>query len=79
MANLTLTIALAITLVVVSFPQAQQQQMITATYAQQQPVIDLNQPLYMEQYKIIGQKEVTDNGTIVTEVMFSGNGTVKGI
>ncbi len=81
MANLTLllTIALAIMLVVTSFQQAQQQQMITTTYAQQQPIIDLNQPLYIEQYKIIGQREVTVNGTILTEVMFSGNGTVNGI
>jgi hypothetical protein len=81
MANLTLllTIALAIMLVVASFQQVQQQQMITITYAQQQPIIDLNQPLYQEQYKIIGQKEVTVNGTILTEAMFSGNGSVNGI
>lgn len=79
--SLLLTVALAITLASATFQQPQQQHMIISAYAaQQQPVIDLNQPLYMEQYKIIGQKEIiTVNGTKVTEEMFSGNGTVKGI
>jgi hypothetical protein len=85
MANLTLSlllaIALAIMLAVATFQQTQPKQMIMATFAaQQQPIIDLNQPLYMEHFKIIGQKEVvTVNGTKVTEEIFSGNGTVKGI
>lgn len=84
MANLTLSlllaIALAIMLAVATFQQAQPKQMIMATFAtQQQPIIDLNQPLYMENFKIIGQKEVTINGTKVTEEIFFGNGTVKGI
>lgn len=82
MANLTLSlllaIALAIMLAVATFQQAQPKQMIMATFAtQQQPIIDLNQPLYMENFKIIGQKEVTINGTKVTEEIFFGNGTVK--
>lgn len=33
----------------------------------------------MEHFKIIGQKEVTVNGTKVTEETFSGNGTAKSI
>ena len=36
-------------------------------------------PLYREHFKIINQKEVTVNGTKVTDAMFSGNGTTKGI
>jgi hypothetical protein len=42
-------------------------------------IIDLNQPLYREHFKLISQKEVTINGTKVTQAMFSGNGTAKGI
>jgi hypothetical protein len=42
-------------------------------------IIDLSQPLYSEHFKVIGQKEVTINGTKVTQAMFSGNGTTKGI
>jgi hypothetical protein len=33
----------------------------------------------MEHFKIIRHKEVSFNGTKVTEAMFSGNGTAKGI
>lgn len=42
-------------------------------------IIDLNQPLYREHFKLISQKEVTINGTKVTQAMFSGKGTAKGI
>jgi hypothetical protein len=42
-------------------------------------IIDLNQPLYREHFKLMSQKEVTINGTKVTQAMFSGNGTAKGI
>ena len=42
-------------------------------------IIDLNQPLYSEHYKLISQKEVTINGTKVTEATFSGNGSARGI
>jgi hypothetical protein len=42
-------------------------------------IIDLNQPLYSEHYKLISQKEVTINGTKVTEGTFSSNGSARGI
>ena len=42
-------------------------------------IIDLNQPLYSEHFKLTSQKEDTINGTKVTEGVFSGNGTAKGI
>jgi hypothetical protein len=42
-------------------------------------IIDLNQPLYREHFKLISQKELTINGTKVTQGVFSGNGTAKSI
>lgn len=42
-------------------------------------IISLSQPLYIEYFKIIGQKEVIVNKTKVTEEIFSGNGTTNGI
>lgn len=42
-------------------------------------IIDMNQPLYSEHYKLIGKKEVTINGTKVTQETVSGNGSARGI
>lgn len=41
--------------------------------------ISLGPPLLNEHYKIISKKVATINGTEVREVVFSGNGNVKGI
>ena len=42
-------------------------------------IIDLNQPLYSEHFKITSQKQVMINGTKVTLATFSGNGSARGI
>jgi hypothetical protein len=42
-------------------------------------IINLNQPLYSEHFKLTSQKDVIINGTKATEATFSGNGTTNGI
>jgi len=42
-------------------------------------IINLNQPLYNEHFKLTSQKNIVINGTKMTEATFSGNGTTNGI
>ncbi|HJT49965.1 MAG TPA: hypothetical protein VJ729_17420 [Nitrososphaeraceae archaeon] len=42
-------------------------------------IINLNQPLYSEHFKLTSQKAVVINGTEAIEATFSGNGTTNGI
>jgi hypothetical protein len=42
-------------------------------------IINLNQPLYSEHFKLTSQKNIVINGTEATEATFSGNGTTNGI
>jgi hypothetical protein len=73
--------ALAVVLIVVflfsSYYQPQNNNLLAQT--NNNAIIGSNEPLYMEHFKIIRHKEVSFNGTKVTEAMFSGNGTAKGI
>jgi len=42
-------------------------------------IINLNQPLYSEHFKLTSHKDVVINGTKATQATFSGNGTTNGI
>ena len=42
-------------------------------------IINLNQPLYSEHYKLISHKDIVINGTKAIDAIFSGNGTTNGI